>query len=202
MVFRQAFIFSSLALSAVLIVAGTFWPDINWAWLVVGPLMALGVHDLAQSKHTLLRIYPIIGHLRYLFESVRRELQQYFVESDLDGAPVNRECRSCNTDKCPTGITTQNPARYKQLDVTDKGVRVANFHHSSMETLAELLSILGKDQLKDLDPADINRRVNQGNVMNYSQLYPRIDEGCLLHTDCAPEEWASDWHQATAYSWR
>jgi len=112
------------------------------------------------------------------------------------------QSRSCNTDKCPTGITSQNPARYKQLDVTDKGVRVANYHHSSMEALAELLSILGKDQLEDLGPADINRRVNQGNVMNYAQLYPCIEEGCLLHTDCAPDSWASDWHQATAYSWR
>ncbi|MFO7705537.1 MAG: FMN-binding glutamate synthase family protein, partial [Halopseudomonas sp.] len=112
------------------------------------------------------------------------------------------QSRSCNTNKCPTGISTQNPARYKQLDVTDKGVRVANYHHSSIETLAELLSIMGKDQLKELDPADINRRVNQGHIMNYAQLYPCIEEGCLLHTDCAPDAWASDWHQATAGRWR
>jgi hypothetical protein len=112
------------------------------------------------------------------------------------------QSRRCNTDKCPTGITTQNPARYKQLDVTDKGMRVANYHHSSMEALAELLSILGKNQLEDLEPADINRRVNQGSIMNYAQLYPCIDEGCLLHTNCAPSALASDWHQATADSWR
>jgi len=528
MVFRHIFILSGLVLSAVLLLVGIVWPEVNWAWLIIGPLIALGIHDLIQNKHTLLKIYPVVGHFRYLFESVRRELQQYFVESDLDGAPVSREfrsliyqrakkaddtrafgtifdayrdgyewvnhslapkeclpvdlrvtfggpectrpyeasplnisamsygalsrnavmalnrgaklgnfahntgeggisewhlkyggdliwqvgtgyfgcrtpdgvfdpdlfteqatqdvvkmieiklsqgakpghggvlpaaklteeiarirmvpmgedvlsppghsafsspvelmqfvaqlrklsggkpvgfkfcpgnrreflaickamletgllpdfitvdggeggtgaapveltnsvgmplrdglhfvhnalrgigvrdkiriiasgkafsafhilrmmalgadtvnsargmmlalgciqSRSCNTDKCPTGITSQNPARYKQLDVTDKGVRVANYHHSSMEALAELLSILGKDQLEDLGPADINRRVNQGNVMNYAQLYPCIDEGCLLHTDCAPDSWASDWHQATAYSWR
>jgi glutamate synthase domain-containing protein 2 len=112
------------------------------------------------------------------------------------------QSRRCNTDKCPTGITTQNPARYKQLDVTDKGVRVANYHHTSMEALAELISIMGKDQLEDLEPADINRRVSQGSVKNYAELYPCIDEGCLLHTDCAPDSWASDWHQAAADSWR
>lgn len=112
------------------------------------------------------------------------------------------QSRSCNTNKCPTGITTHNPARYEQLDVTDKGVRVANYHHSSMETLAELLSILGKDRLEDLEPADINRRVNQGSIMTYAQLYPCIEDGCLLHTDCAPDAWASDWRQAAAHSWR
>lgn len=111
------------------------------------------------------------------------------------------QSRSCNTDRCPTGITTQDPTRYKQLDVTDKGVRVANYHRSSMETLAELLSILGKDQPNDLEPADINRRVNQGSIMTYAQLYPCIEEGCLLHTDCVPDAWASDWHQAIAGSW-
>lgn len=100
------------------------------------------------------------------------------------------------------GADTVNSARYKQLDVTDKGVRVANYHHSSMETLAELLSILGKDRLEELDAADINRRVNQGRIMNYAQLYPRIESRCLLHTDCAPDDWADDWRQATAYSWR
>jgi hypothetical protein len=57
-----------------------------------------------------------------------------------------------------------------------------NISAVSMEALAELLSILGKDKLEDL-PEDINRRVNQGSVVNYAQLYPCIDEGYLLHTD-------------------
>ncbi|MDQ7732175.1 FMN-binding glutamate synthase family protein [Halomonas sp. SpR1] len=528
MVFRNVFILSGLVLSLTLILASYAWSGVNWAWLITGPLLLLGIYDLIQNKHTLLKIYPVVGHFRYLFESVRRELQQYFVESDIDGAPISREfrslayqrakkdddtrafgtifdvyrngyewvnhsmapkgcipanlrirfggpdctrpyeasplnisamsygalsrnavmalnrgakfgnfahntgeggisewhlkyegdliwqigtgyfgcrtpegkfdsalfaeqaardvikmieiklsqgakpghggllpaaklteeiarirmvpmgedvlspprhsafsspvellqfvaelrklsggkpvgfklcpgnrkeflgvckamletgllpdfitvdggeggtgaapveltnsvgmplrdglhfvnnalrgigvrdkiriiasgksfsafhmlrmmalgadtvnsargmmlalgciqSRSCNTDKCPTGITTQNPARYKQLDVTDKGVRVANFHHSSIEALAELLSILGKERLEDLEPADIQRRVSQNSVLNYAELYPCIDEGCLLHTDCAPDAWASDWRQATTDRWR
>lgn len=94
MVFRHIFILSGLVLSAVLLLVGIVWPEVNWAWLIIGPLIVLGIHDLIQNKHTLLKIYPIVGHFRYLFESVRRELQQYFVESDLDGAPVSREFRS------------------------------------------------------------------------------------------------------------
>ncbi len=90
------------------------------------------------------------------------------------------QSRSCNTDKCPTGVATTNPARYKQLDVTDKGVRVANYQHSSVEALAELLGILGIDRLEDLQPRHLNRRVNPSLVMNYAQLYPGIEPGCLL----------------------
>ena len=94
MVFRHIFILSVLVLSAVLLLAGIVWPGVNWAWVIIGPLIVLGIHDLIQNKHTLLKIYPVIGHFRYLFESVRQEMQQYFVESDLDGAPISREFRS------------------------------------------------------------------------------------------------------------
>ncbi len=528
MVFRHAFILAGLVTVIVLSLATIQWPSTQWLWLIAGPLLALGAYDLLQNKHTLLRIYPVIGHFRYLFESVRRELQQYFVESDLDGAPVNREfrsliyqrakkdndtrafgtifdvyrdgyewlnhsvapkhclpnnlrirfgegrcaqpydaaplnisamsygalsrnaimalnrgaelgnffhntgeggisewhlkyggdlvwqigtgyfgcrdsegnfdprlfareaardsvkmieiklsqgakpghggvlpaskltreiadirkvpmgqdvlsppghsafssptelvtfvaklralsggkpvgfklcpgnrqeflgtckamletgrlpdfitvdggeggtgaapveltnsvgmplrdglqfvhnalkgigvrdqvrliasgksfsafhmlrlmvlgadtvnsargmmmalgciqSRSCNTDKCPTGVATTNPARYKQLDVTDKGVRVANYQHSTVEALAELLGILGIDRLEDLQPRHLNRRVNPSLVMNYAQLYPGIEHGCLLHRDCAPADWAEDWRLARADRWQ
>ncbi len=49
---------------------------------------------MSQKKHTLLRLYPILGHIRYIFESIRPEIQQYFVESDTNGKPVPREFRS------------------------------------------------------------------------------------------------------------
>jgi hypothetical protein len=72
MVFRHVFILSGLVLSAVLPLVGIVWPEVNWVWLIIGPLIVLGIHDLIQNKHTLLKIYPIVGHFRYLFESVRR----------------------------------------------------------------------------------------------------------------------------------
>ncbi len=112
------------------------------------------------------------------------------------------QSRSCNTDKCPTGITTQNPARYRQLDVTDKGVRVANYHHSMMVTLAELLGTLGLQGLAGVQARHVNRRVDQGQVMSYEQLYPGIEPGCLLNDDAVPQPWWPDWQQASAASWR
>jgi len=57
-------------------------------------LLGLGLHDLSQKKHSILRAYPVWGHLRYLFESVRPELQQYLVQSDLAEVPFSRAQRS------------------------------------------------------------------------------------------------------------
>ena len=53
-----------------------------------------GLLDILLVKHTILRNYPVIGHLRYMLESIRPEIQQYFVESDKDGMPFSREIRS------------------------------------------------------------------------------------------------------------
>src|SRR5690606_8217348 len=58
------------------------------------PLLILGIYDVTQTKHAIVRNFPVIGHLRYLFESVRPEFRQYFFESDLDGKPFNRRQRS------------------------------------------------------------------------------------------------------------
>ena len=58
------------------------------------PYILLGLWDILSVKHSVLRNYPVIGHLRYIFESIRPEVQQYFVESDKDGMPFSREIRS------------------------------------------------------------------------------------------------------------
>jgi glutamate synthase domain-containing protein 2 len=67
-------------------------------WLVLAVILmlvvGLGVHDVLQRRHSVLRNYPVLGHLRYLMESVRPELQQYFIERDYDGRPYDRDTRS------------------------------------------------------------------------------------------------------------
>ncbi|MEZ4873049.1 MAG: FMN-binding glutamate synthase family protein [Bdellovibrionales bacterium] len=73
---------------------GYFWTPILWTLLVFVPLFLIGVVDLIQTKKTVRRNFPVIGNLRYLFEMIRPELQQYFVESDTNGVPINREYRS------------------------------------------------------------------------------------------------------------
>ena len=62
--------------------------------LVFGALVAVGMYDLQQSRHAILRNYPVIGHLRFMLEYVRPEVRQYFIESDSEAAPFSRAQRS------------------------------------------------------------------------------------------------------------
>jgi len=91
---RKGFIILSTAAVLLLAFWTTQWPPSAWLFSILIPIIALGIHDMSQRRHTILRLYPIIGHFRYMFESVRKEIQQYFVESDVDGRPVPREFRA------------------------------------------------------------------------------------------------------------
>jgi hypothetical protein len=91
---RYYFIALSIALPVLTLIASFFWPPILWLFILWLPVIAVGIYDLIQTERTLLRLYPVIGHLRYFFESIRPEIQQYFVESDLEGRPLSREFRS------------------------------------------------------------------------------------------------------------
>lgn len=68
----------------------------GWLWVmcVVALVFLLGLHDMLQIKHSILRNYPILGHFRFMLEKIRPEMQQYFVERDWDGRPYNRDVRS------------------------------------------------------------------------------------------------------------
>lgn len=69
---------------------------LHWSWLIVACCLLglMAVWDRQQTRHSLFRNYPVIGHLRPLLESIRPQIRQYFVESDTDGAPFTREQRS------------------------------------------------------------------------------------------------------------
>ncbi len=111
------------------------------------------------------------------------------------------QSRSCNTDHCPTGIATQNPARAAGLVVSDKGERVAHFHQSTIENLVELLAAAGLDCLDQLKPEHINHRVQGTTIKTYAQLYPAIGFKCLLDADSMPDDWKDDWKAASPDHW-
>ena len=67
---------------------------LNGLWLVTSLLSIVGLYDLLQKKHAILRNYPILGHFRFIFEDVRPEIRQYFIESDQDALPFSRMQRS------------------------------------------------------------------------------------------------------------
>ncbi len=111
------------------------------------------------------------------------------------------QSRSCNTDKCPTGIATQDPSRYKALDVELKAKRVARYHASLIENLKELLAACGLETLDQLKPRHINRRVDGTSIKNYAELYPFIACDCLLEGAVVPKQWEDDWQKASATHW-
>ncbi|EZQ10900.1 FMN-binding glutamate synthase family protein [Acinetobacter sp. Ver3] len=67
---------------------------INIIWLLTSLLSVLGLYDVLQNKHSILKNYPIMGHFRFLFEDFRPEIRQYFIESDQDALPFSRMQRS------------------------------------------------------------------------------------------------------------
>ncbi len=88
------FLISVLIVIVLVLLWASFQPQALWVFVILGPLILLGLYDLVQKKHTILRNFPLIGHFRYLFESIRPEINQYFVESDIEGRPFNRINRS------------------------------------------------------------------------------------------------------------
>jgi glutamate synthase domain-containing protein 2 len=74
---------------------GVLWTLWSLAFFVVfAALSLLGLYDVLQPSHSILRSYPVIGHMRFLFEGVRPEIRQYLIESDQDEEPFSRDKRS------------------------------------------------------------------------------------------------------------
>lgn len=69
-------------------------PVIHSLWLMSFLLSLLGVYDVLQNRHSILKNYPIMGHFRFLFEDFRPEIRQYFIEADQDALPFSRMQRS------------------------------------------------------------------------------------------------------------
>ena len=87
--------FAVVVVLAVVLLAAWLSGHASGGWTVAAfVLAAVGVRDLVQRRHSVLRNYPILGHFRFLSESVRPELRQYFFESDTDGMPFSRQQRA------------------------------------------------------------------------------------------------------------
>jgi glutamate synthase domain-containing protein 2 len=99
-------------------------------FVLFAALVGVGVYDLRQTKRSILRNYPIIGHMRFALEFIRPEIRQYFIESDNEATPFSRAQRSLvyqrakgEPDKRPFGT---------QLDVHAEGYEWIN--HSVVPT--------------------------------------------------------------------
>lgn len=92
---RNLFFVLSFLLVAIVAILGQLVSGYFFSlYIILLPLVFAGLHNAFQTKRAILRNYPILGMLRYFFEEIRPEIQQYFVENDTDGAPFSRELRS------------------------------------------------------------------------------------------------------------
>lgn len=115
----------ALLLASAVLALGLTAPAVTvspWWWLPAGiawALTAVGAYDLLQRRHSVLRNYPLLGHLRFLLERLRPEFQQYFIERDYDGRPFNRDVRSIVYERAK-GIAAEE-AFGTELDVYEPG---------------------------------------------------------------------------------
>ncbi|MCB1694039.1 MAG: FMN-binding glutamate synthase family protein, partial [Pseudomonadales bacterium] len=85
----------------------------------------------------------------------------------------------CHTNRCPTGVATQDPQLARGLVVEDKYKRVHRFHKETVHALVDLLSSAGISGPKELNRSHIFRRVNQHQVMRYDEIFPDIEVGAF-----------------------
>ena len=103
---KKNFIIISVAIIVLILVWAYFWTNALFAFFVVGPFIYMGFADLIQTQQSIRRNFPLFGRLRYVFEDLRPKIQQYFVESDTDGTPINRNDRSVVYQRAKRQIDT------------------------------------------------------------------------------------------------
>lgn len=129
---RNLFLFGSLlAIGAVvalaMLVSSGWW----WALLLVVPLVLVGLRDMFQSKHALLRNFPLMGHGRYISDWLRPKIYQYFVEPDTEGRPFTRIERSAIYQRAKK-VTDTTPFG-TQLNVYADGYEWLNHSINAMD---------------------------------------------------------------------
>jgi glutamate synthase domain-containing protein 2 len=97
----------------------------GWPWViplaVLAPLAVLGAHDLIQTRHSILRNYPIVGHLRFIFEAIRPEIRQYLIEDERDPLPYSRTHRALVYRRAKNVLDSQPFGTLKNVDEVGYG---------------------------------------------------------------------------------
>ena len=171
------------ALSVVGLVVTTFaWAKMGMdKSLAIGffVLAAIGVRDLIQQRHAVLRNYPLIGHIRFLLEF---------------------QAQTCHTGNCPTGVTTQDPHRQKALVVASKADRVYHFHENTLLALKEPVQAAGLAHPRDITASHIVRRTSDHGVKLLANLLPFVQPGSLLRGEMPHQVFRAYWPLANATS--
>jgi glutamate synthase domain-containing protein 2 len=103
---RRIFISVSVLVSLVILIWAYYWHYALLFFILIGPLIIMGLIDMIQKRQSIRRNFPVIGRLRYLLEKIRPEIYQYFIESDTNGAPITRSERSVIYQRAKRQIDT------------------------------------------------------------------------------------------------
>jgi glutamate synthase domain-containing protein 2 len=109
------------------------------------------------------------------------------------------QAQACHTDRCPTGVTTQDKVRQRALVVPDKAERVYNFHRATLAALAELIASAGLSHPGELSPRHFLKRVSPDVVASYEQIHRFLNPGELL-AGTEDERFKQSWSMAQADS--
>lgn len=105
----------------------------------------------------------------------------------------------CNTNKCPTGIATQDPSLVNGLVVEDKSVRVASFHNKTLQAAMQIINAAGLDSFSQLNRSHIYRRTSQTAILRFDEIYPYPVKSSFLASNY-PKKVAREMLESTAES--
>ncbi|MET1754977.1 FMN-binding glutamate synthase family protein [Novosphingobium sp. RD2P27] len=103
---------------------------------------------------------------------------------------------TCNTNKCPVGVATQDPLRQRALVVPDKAERVFNFHRNTLHALSEMIAAAGVEHPSKIGPHHLVRRVSQTEIRLFSQLHTFLAAGELLGGSSGSDFYTTAWQLA------
>ncbi len=143
---RKSFVLFSVVITTLILVWSYFQWQVLFAFLLIAPVIYMGIADMIQTKQSIKRNFPVLGRLRYVFEDFRPKIQQYFVESDTDGSPINRNDRSVIYQRAK-----------KQVDTTPFGTQL-NVYSEGYEWMSHSIVPI------DFHKVDHHPRVCVGNL--------------------------------------
>jgi glutamate synthase domain-containing protein 2 len=107
------------------------------------------------------------------------------------------QAQACHTDRCPSGVSTQDPWRQRALVVDDKASRVAQFHRNTMAALADLVGAAGLSHPRELRPMHILKRISPSEVKSFAEVYQFLAPGELL-AGARALSYSQQWQMADA----
>jgi glutamate synthase domain-containing protein 2 len=106
------------------------------------------------------------------------------------------QSQRCHTNKCPVGVTTQDPKLQRALVVPDKATRVHQFHKNTVHALAEMIAAMGLDHPSQLAPALVVKRTSHSVVQAFAEIYPHYEHKAFID-GTAPERFQTLWDVAS-----